>query len=184
MKKKQTRITLAAVALALTCASSAAQELPRTGLRGADLDAGLRARGIILTTTPDQPVVLFDQNDTLDGATVSAAIGSTILLQRGGHPCQYSLDFDKPKDSVSFNRSHLRAGPTGVSHPVWTATAYDNNGRVLSTVGEREIRSGTDVPAQHFTLAGPGIVRIVLRGDDKGFDNYCNVVVDTMDVMQ
>ncbi len=161
------------------------RSVPVKGLGGGDLGGALRALGMTLTAPLDQPVVLIDQKDIYGGAAIAATHGKNVLLQSGGHPCEYTLAFlEGPRGSISFNRSKLKAGPSGVSHPVWKATAFDANGRVLSTVSEAEIRSMTDVPAQRFTLNGPGISRVTFWGDDKAFDGFCNVVIDSLDIQK
>ena len=133
---------------------------------------------------PDQPVLLMNQDNVAGGGVVAASRGSNVMLQNGGHPCQYTLSFAAPYGSLSFNRAQLKAGKSGVSHPVWTATAYGAKGAVLSTATEPEIRSAVDVPAKHFTLNGPGISRVTFWGDDKAFDGFCNVVIDALDVQK
>jgi hypothetical protein len=168
--------------LALTAAVAIAQDFPREGVKGDDLNAAFRAKGITFEAPADQPVVLMDSRYVYGGDALAGARGDAVLLQQGGHPCQYAMVFDRPATNFSFNRSRLVAGPSGVTHPVWTATAMDASGRALGSVGEAEIRSYSDVPAQRFTLTGPGITRIVFWGDDKGFDGFCNVVTDTADV--
>lgn len=175
------KVAVGVVLIAVGAAS--AQSLPATGVRGADLYNLFRTKGVTLSAPPDQPVVMFDQNDVYDGQAIGMARGGVVFIQQGGHPCQYSLEWDQPIDSVSFNRSYLKAGPSGVTHPVWTATAFDAYGRSLGSVGEAEIRSYVDVPAHRFTLNGPGIKRVVFWGDDKGVDGFCNVVTDTMDIV-
>jgi len=160
------------------------QQIPSNGLRGTGLYNFFRTQGVTLSAPADEPVVMYGQGQVYDGQAVSSARGGVLVLQQGGHPCHYSLTFDTPLDSISFNRSHLKAGPSGVTHPVWSATAYDISGNVLGSVGEAEIRSYVDVPAQRFTLNGPGIKTVVFAGDDKGIDGFCNVVIDTMDTYQ
>ena len=173
----------AGLAVALSAFAAVAQEdFPREGVKGAELNAVFRPKGITFEAPADQPVVLMDSRYVYGGDALAGARGDVVLLQQGGHPCQYAMVFDRPAVSFAFNRSRLVAGPSGVTHPVWTATAMDGDGHALSSVREDEIRSYTDVPAQRFTLTGPGITRIVFWGDDKGFDGFCNVVVDTADV--
>ena len=172
-------MTWAAMVALLTAAAPA---MAADGIRGADLDAAMRPRGITLIAPADQPLVLLNQSEVYGGDAVSGARGGAVLLQEGGHPCQYTMQFAVVESSVQFNRSYLKAGPTGVTHPVWTATAYDASGRVLSQVGEARIASYQDVPARRFTLTGPGITHITFWGDDRGVDGFCNVVTDTVDM--
>lgn len=172
-------------ALTLLCAGVAsAQDLPSNGVRGQALVDLLRGHGITLIAPADQPVVIYDQDDVYRGDAIQSQRGGVVLMQEGGHPCQYTLALDNPLASVSFNRSYLKAGPTGVTHPVWSVTAFDGGGRTLSSVGEDEIRSYSDVPARRFTLTGPGIRRLLVWGDDKAFDGFCNVVIDSIDLIR
>ena len=170
------------VPLAFVTALAAAFPAMADGLRGDALNAAVRSRGITLIAPADQPLVLHDESEVYGGLAVAGARGGAVLVQEGGHPCQYTMQFDVAEVSVAFNRSYLKAGPTGVTHPVWTATAYDASGRVLSQVGEARIASYQDVPAHRFTLTGAGITRIVFWGDDHGVDGFCNVVTDTVDM--
>ncbi len=180
--KTQLAAMAAGLALALTAAAATAQDFPREGVKGAELNAAFRSKGITFDAPADQPVVLMDSHDVYGGDALAGARGDVVLLQQGGHPCQYAMVFDRPAVDFAFNRSRLVAGPSGVTNPVWTATAMDADGHALSSVGEAEIRSYSDVPAQRFTLTGRDIARVVFWGDDKAFDGFCNVVIDTVDV--
>jgi hypothetical protein len=184
------RSVLAGVALAIVVVGgwgAAAQEfpdpMPAKGVSGDALNAALRRLGVTIEAPPGQPVVALDSHAVYGGDSVAGARGDIVLVQQGGHPCQYTMELDTPQTRVSFNRSELIAGPNGVTHPVWNATALDESGATLSSVSEAEIRSYVDVPARRFTLTGPGIKRIVFWGDDNGFDAFCNVVIDTVDML-
>jgi hypothetical protein len=166
--------------LALAVGGWAAQS--QAGTSGAVLHQLFRDRGMTLDDPPDQPVGMMNQSEVYGGQSVSGARGGGVFVQSGGHPCRYAIGFDQPKSQITFNRSYLIAGPSGITHPVWTATAYDAAGRQLSQVGEDEIRSYQDVPARNFTLTGPDISRVVFWGDDRGFDAFCNVVIDTINL--
>ena len=172
--------TLTAAAVLLTAGAPAMAD---DGIKGAALEAAFRTKGMTLVAPPDQPLVMYDQSDVSGGQAVTGARGGIVLIQQGGHPCQYTLIFDVAKTSVAFNRSALVPGPSGITHPVWTATAYDAYGHQLSQVGEARIASYQDVPARRFTLTGPGISRITFWGDDHGVDGFCNVVTDTVDTV-
>jgi hypothetical protein len=168
----------AVMALSMTNASLVhAQDV---GVRGDALNAAWRAKGITVHAPADQPVVLMSIKDVYGGAAVTSQNLGLVLVQQGGHPCQYTMEFDQPLVSLAFSRARLLAGPSGVTHPVWTATALDSSGRVLSTVGEARIASYSDVPASSLMLRGPGIKQVVFWGDDRGVDGFCNVVLDTL----
>jgi len=155
-----------------------AQTVRPFGVRGAPLYNLLRADGVTLTLWPEQSLAMFDAEDAGDGPATSLSNGA--FMQRGADQCQYSMVWDQPQTSVSFNRSLLRAGRGGVAHPVWTATAFDYIGRPLGSVGEQAIRSRRDVPAHHFTLKAVGIKQVVFWGDNLGVDGLCNVAIDTV----
>jgi hypothetical protein len=160
-------------------AAGACAQVPHGGLKGDALNAFFRNEQLTVHAPADQPVVLMDSHEVYGGVAVAGARHDWVLLQQGGHPCQYTLEFDQPVISFEFNRSLLVAGPSGVTHPVWTATALDSAGRTLSSVGEARIASDSDVPARRFTLTGPQIKSVVFWGDDRGVDGFCNVVIDT-----
>ena len=111
-------------------------------------------------------------DDAGDGHAVGLASGG--FVQRGGHPCQYSLLWDRPIGSVSFNRSRLKADRKGVSQPEWTAMAFDDIGRPLGAVGEKAIRSRRDVQAHHFELKAAGIKAHPLGADAAIMSPTCN----------
>jgi hypothetical protein len=167
-----------AVALALAAGAVSAQTTRPYGVRGAMLYNLLRADGVTLTLWPQQSLVMFDQEDAGDGQATGLANGA--FVQRGVDQCQYSMVWDQPQATVSFNRSQVRAARGGAVHPVWTATAFDDIGRPLGSVGEPAIRSRRDVPAHRFTLKARGIKQIVFWGDSRGADGLCNVAIDTI----
>jgi hypothetical protein len=181
-------LSAAVFAVALVSAFGvAAQEfpdpMPAAGVSGAALNAAFRPLGVTFETPPGQPLVALDTHTVYGGDAVAGARADIVLVQQGGHPCQYTMELDTPQIRVVFNRSQLIAGPSGVTHPVWNATAQDADGATLSSVSEGEIRSYVNVPSRRFTLTGPGIKRIVFWGDDKGVDGFCNVVIDTVDML-
>jgi hypothetical protein len=167
-----------AVALALAAGAVSAQTTRPYGVRGAMLYNLLRADGVTLTLWPQQSLVMFDQEDAGDGQATGLANGA--FVQRGVDQCQYSMVWDQPQATVSFNRSQVKAAGGGAVHPIWTATAFDDIGRPLGSVGEPAIRSRRDVPAHRFTLKAQGIKQIVFWGDSRGADGLCNVAIDTI----
>lgn len=173
----RSNLLLAALAAASAGVASA-QTVRPYGVRGETLYNLLRAEGVTLTLWPQRSLAMFDPDDAGDGQAIGLANGA--FVQRGGDQCQYSMVWDQPQISISFNRSQLKAGRGGVAHPVWTATAFDYIGRPLGSVGERAIRSRRDVPAHRFTLKAAGIKQIVFWGDNHGAAGLCNVAIDTV----
>ena len=183
MRAKSVIILVVLAIAAFPWAPSYAQGSARTC--GARLSEMMQTdRGMTITSAPDQPVCM-ETRDLLygGGATGPSTRIGIVLVQSGGHPCEYTVGWDSPVTEVRFTRSALKAGPSGVTHPVWQATAYDSDGRQVASTGEAEIRSYSDVPARTFTLEGAGITRVVFWGDDHGFDGFCNVVLDSIDFL-
>jgi hypothetical protein len=175
------RVLALGVALAATASAACADDMTTGGLTGLDLYNHFREQGVTIVSPPTQPVTLIAPNRAYDGHPMGPDATSAVLLQTGdGHPCDYTLGFDRPVRSVSFNRSSLHAGAGGVTHPYWTVVAFGDEDRPIASVGELRIRSRHDVPARHFTLNGPGITRLVFWSDGKGAGEVCNVVVDSL----
>lgn len=168
-----------AACLSLAGAGASAQTQHPFGVSGAQLYNLLRAEGVTIAIWPQASLAMFDKDDAGDGQAIGLSSGG--FVQRGGHPCQYSLLWDHPVTGVSFNRSVLHAGRKGVSQPEWTATAFDYIGRPLGAVGEKAIRSRSDVQAQHFSLKAVGIKQLVFWADNRGADGLCNAMIDTIE---
>jgi hypothetical protein len=172
-------ILAAAASLALVGAGASAQTQHPFGVSGAQLYNLLRAEGVTIAIWPQASLAMYDKDDAGEGQAVGLSSGG--FVQRGGHPCQYSLLWDHPVSGVSFNRSALRAGRSGVSQPEWTAMAFDYIGRPLGSVGEKAIRSRRDVQAQHFSLKAVGIKQLVFWADNRGAGGLCNAMIDTIE---
>jgi hypothetical protein len=123
------------------------------------------------------------------GTEVSVMAGSTRVVrpkypnhlsQHGStKPITFTLSFATPADSVDFTRPGLLAETgSGITHPVWTATAFDTHGKKIDSVGEKLISSFKDVPAARFTLTGLGIMSIRFDSDCQGFAATAGVLLD------
>lgn len=185
--------TAAAGAQGLTCPENqdvmpkaflgaATADLPN-GLTPAQTTQAFAEDGITLTSDPADSVRIVSSHQVYGGvAATTGPLASTglynLLVQSGGDPVSYTMTFAQPISGFSVRRALLVAGPSGVSHPTWSATAYAADGSVVATVGENEIRSSSDVPAALFTLAGTSKIKsITLTGDDHHFDGFANVVI-------
>jgi hypothetical protein len=171
-------IVVLAAGLSLLASSASGQTQRPYGIRGDQLYNLLKAEGVTLALWPRQSLAMVDYEDTGDGQAIGLASGG--FVQRGGHPCQYSLLWDRPIASVSFNRSLLKAGGAGVSQPEWTAMAFDDIGHPLGAVGEKAIRSRRDVQARRFELRGVGLKQLVFWADNRGKDGLCNAMIDSI----
>jgi hypothetical protein len=168
-----------AAGVALLAGGVSAQSLRPYGISGDELYNLLKTEGVTLAIWPQRSLVMFDSDDAGEGQAIGLSSGG--FVQRGGHPCQYSLLWDRPISSVSFNRSRLKADREGVSQPEWTATAFDDIGHPLGSVGEKAIRGRRDVRAHHFELKAAGIKQLVFWADNRGAGDLCNAMIDTIE---
>jgi uncharacterized caspase-like protein len=136
--------------------------------------------GVKLTSNTAQRIAVFDERNIYEGKAAKAVSGRGVLMQQSGNPSSYTFEFTTPLKSLSFNRVALIAGPSGITHPVWKAVAQDATSRTLAEAGEDTIASYVDVPARTFTLNGPGIKRLTITGDHKGFAAFASVVLDNL----
>jgi Tol biopolymer transport system component len=136
--------------------------------------------GIKVTGNTSPRIAVFDERNVYEGKAIKASSGRGVLMQQGGNPVAYTLEFATPLKSISFNRVALIAGPSGITHPVWKAVAQDANGKTLAEAGETTISSYTNLPPRTFSLTGPGIKRLVVTGDHKGFAAFSSVVLDNL----
>ncbi|MBI3435040.1 MAG: caspase family protein [Proteobacteria bacterium] len=136
--------------------------------------------GIKLVASTAQRIAAFDERNIYAGKAVKASSGRGVLMQQGGSPVSYTLEFAAPLKSISFDRVALIAGPSGITHPTWTAVALDGAGKVVASVAENEIRSYANVQAKTFTLAANGIRRLVVTGDHRGFAAFSSLVLDNL----
>ncbi len=104
-----------------------------------------------------------------------------VLVQTGSlDPVRFTLNFSAPRDSVAFTRPMLVAGSSGITHPLWSAHALNALGQEISTVGEGLIASFTNVPAQAFTLSGPGITAVRVDSNNEHFAAFSAVLIDDL----
>jgi hypothetical protein len=71
-------------------------------------------------------------------------------------PISFTLHFDRPAKEVRLLRAALWAAtPSGVTHPAWSALAFDGNGQELARGGEALLRSFKTIPADWVVLTAP-----------------------------
>src|SRR5437867_8634217 len=91
-------------------------------------------------------------------------------------PTTYTLNFTKKLSSFSWTR--VSTIGNNDTNPAWTLTAYsgpDATGVALSSTGDG--LSG-EVPAQQFTVTGPGIASVQLVAHDFNFTAHASPIVD------
>jgi hypothetical protein len=93
------------------------------------------------------------------GQAVRPTSSQNFLTQigTGNIAASFTLRFAEPLQSVNITRPALFAATnSGVTHPAWSAHAFDAAGVELSSVSEGLTRSFKDVPVQTYTLVAPG----------------------------
>lgn len=142
----------------------------------------LNSFGITLSgVTPGTTVSIVDSTKLYNGAAAVAPSMPNLLTQCGSNdPVTFTLNFPNSLSSVSFTRAKLLAGPSGITHPQWSAHAFDSQGKELATAGEALISSFQDVPAKTFTLNGPGIVSLRFDSNNQHFAAFSAVLIDDL----
>jgi hypothetical protein len=70
------------------------------------------------------------------------------------------------------------AGPSGITHPEWSAHALDINGNELASAGEALTSSASNVPAQSFTLTGTDIVALRIDSNSQHVAAFSAALLD------
>jgi hypothetical protein len=141
--------------------------------------------GITLSAvTPGSMVGIVSSAATYNGQATQAASMPNVLTQCGpaSQALSYTMNFPVALDHLTFTRPLLLTGPSGITHPQWSAHALDATGHEIATVGEGLISSFSDVPAQIFTLNGPGIRAVRLDSNAFSFAAFAAALID--DVVQ
>jgi hypothetical protein len=123
-------------------------------------DYGISVVDVVPTTAS---MIIANNRAIYDGAAIRPTVSQNFLMQidTGNDPPSYTLRFDRPVDTFKFIRPQLfRDTESGVTHPAWTATALDANGKSLSSQSEALLRSHAvrvgDTSAQTYVLRSPG----------------------------
>lgn len=148
----------------------------------ADAAAYLAGFGIsVHDVTAGSTVQIVDDANMYGGDAMNPASPPNFLTQGGSNdPVSFTLTFPWPLVFVGFTRCALVAGPSGIVHPQWSAQALDAAGNVIDSVGEGQIASYSDVPAQAFTLDGPGITAVRIDSDNQHWAAFSAVLLDDL----
>jgi hypothetical protein len=124
------------------------------------------------------------------GRAVTPTVSQNILtqLKTGEKPASFTLRLAEPANTVRFVRAALFADTkSGVTHPAWSAHAFDASGQELSSQSEALTRSFTDVPARTYTLVAPALTDIVtirfdsdLRLNGRPFAGFGAVLIEDL----
>jgi hypothetical protein len=149
---------------------------------GALLSNYLASFGVSLANgTLGTRLEVLNENNLSGSAVAIPSSPPNLFTQAGLNTAvKFSFVFAAPLGSFGFTRVGLAAGPSGVSHPAWTAYALDATGKVLETVSEPLIFSFTNVPARLFQLTGSGITRVRFESDSQGTASFSAVLLDDL----
>jgi hypothetical protein len=115
----------------------------------------LKTYGVsVSAVSPDRCHVLIKNN--IGEYSGQAAEGQHFLTEQAdprAAPMSFTLGFDRALKSIRLVRASLWAATTsGISHPAWTAQAFDATGKEIAHVSEALLRSFTNVPAKIVLL--------------------------------
>src|SRR5205823_2800256 len=65
-------------------------------------------------------------------------------------------------------------------HPAWSLDAMDASNNVLATVSEPALTVSASVPAQTFSVAAAGIMRVRFTSDGAGTSSVPAVIIDDL----
>ncbi|MFC1859014.1 carboxypeptidase regulatory-like domain-containing protein, partial [Thermodesulfobacteriota bacterium] len=152
---------------------------------GANVDAEnyLSGFGITLTgVTTGTSVIIVNDANMYNGDAMDPSSAPNFLTQAGSNdPVSFTLNFSNLLDSFSFTRPILVAAtPSGIIHPEWSAHALDETGAEIDAKSESQINSFSDVPAQTFTLNGPGIKSVRFDSNNHHVAAFSAVLIDDL----
>jgi hypothetical protein len=138
--------------------------------------------GITLSgVTPGTQVVVLNNNFLYGGGTAIPTHPPNLLSQFGSNiTMSFTLNFANPVANVTITRPELIAGSSGITHPSWIATAFDQanaTGNQLASVGEGLIASFSNVPAATKTLGVSNIQSIRIDSDNAHFTAFGAVLI-------
>jgi hypothetical protein len=151
----------------------------RGPVTGTALSNYLAGYGMTLAdVTAGTLVAVENQSVLAGGGLVAASSPPNLLTQIGGQgPARFTVRFAPWLAAMSFTRPELLAHPF-VTHPAWTATAYDAAGVALGQAGEGLTASYTNVPAQSYTLPGAGIAGVEFDSQGGSLTTFSAALLD------
>lgn len=148
----------------------------------ADATSYLAGFGISLSdVTPGGGIVIRNDSDP-SNFIVPPSLPNTLSYASfvGQIPNTFTLNFATPLDSVAFTRPELIAGSSGVTHPEWSAHAFNSLDTEVAAVGQGLIAAFSNVPAQTFTLSAPDIRKVRIDSNNFAFASTVGVVIDDL----
>jgi hypothetical protein len=132
----------------------------------AKLNQYLAGYGVSERHSTNSTLAVQNDQNILGGTVTVASSGVNLLTQIGTTGAiSYTLDFNRPYQSIHWTRTELLAGSGGAIAPEWRAYAYDTKGVEVGSVGEKQANSFTNIPAALFTLAGTNIASVTFAAN-------------------
>lgn len=121
----------------------------------------------------DSRIVVRSNLGLYGGRAAEAGASQNFLTQELDSPIapvSYTLAFARPPRRIGIFRATLWAATaSGVTHPAWTATAFDGTGERIASVRERLLAEFTTIPGNWFDLdsgdAGRPIASVKIESD-------------------
>jgi hypothetical protein len=133
----------------------------------------------VTDVSDDTQLQVLGQSAFLAGSSVTASSSPNVFTQTGeSDTMSFTLQFAEPLQAVQFTRPKLRVGASGITHPEWTARAYDAAGVELDSVGEEFLFSYVDVDSTTFSLQGDGIYTVTFESDNARYAAFDAVLLD------
>ena len=149
-----------------------------------DASSYLAGSGITLSAvTAGTAIDVVNNQSVYGGAAASPSSSPNMLMQINVNaPVSYTLNFATPLTSLGFTRPMLLAGPSGITHPQWSAHAFDASGQEVASASEGLIASYSNVPASTFTLTGDGITSVRFDSNGYNFTAFSAVLIDDLTI--
>ena len=146
-------------------------------------DSYLSGFGVTVSgVSPGSSVGIIDTNVSYGGQATTAPSLPNVLTQcNSNQPVSYTLNFSAPLASFSFTRPALIAGPSGITFPQWSATAFNASGQQVASTGTVSmISSYSNLPAASFTLNEAGITSVRFEMSTAGCSERSVPIQDMM----
>ncbi len=145
----------------------------------ADYLAGYGVTAVNATVGAELEAV--NTNSLTGSIQVEVPSAPNFFTQAGlDQPVGFALRFATNLESFGFTRAGLSAQSGLVSHPQWTARAFDSKGTELSSVSEGLIVSPSPVVERSFVLPGPGIASVRFDSDSQQTAAFSGVLLDDL----
>lgn len=132
-------------------------------------------------------ISIVNEKRSYEGKAAKASSSPNWLTQTGNNdPVSFTFNFANPVERFSFVRPMLLTGPNGITHPEWSAHAFNAQGTEIAQASESQIASYSDVPAKQFVLDGKGgaIASVRFDSNNRHFAAFSAVLIDDLELVR